>query len=120
MQRTGIRCHEPRGFEAAARRQARDARDGARCHADVTDDDGIPRMLTGHAVPAAPARTATDSARTLLERLAPAWGVRVAIPDLVGLGEVAAPAGRIARIEQVIDGMPIEGRDPRPRGEAAS
>ena len=45
----------------------------------------------------------------LVTRLAPAWGVSDgALPQLVGLGEIATQGGRIARIEQVIDGLPVD------------
>jgi len=74
---------------------------------------GVPRLLHGNGVPAAPATTATESAKTHLARLAPAWGLRGTLPELVGAGEVAVEGGKIARVTQVIDGMPVDRRELR-------
>ena len=70
---------------------------------------GVPRLLQGKDVAAAPAATATESARVHVTRLARAWGVHEdALPGLVGVGEVATAGGRIARLQQVIDGLPVD------------
>ena len=80
----------------------------------IDDATGMPRLLRGNRVAAAPAASALESARTHLTRLAPAWGVRGALPELVGLAEVPAAGGtRIVRIEQLIDGLPVDGRELR-------
>ncbi|CAN5911251.1 hypothetical protein BH11MYX3_BH11MYX3_03770 [soil metagenome] len=71
------------------------------------DAHGIPRMLQASGAVAAPAATATGSALTHLQRLAPAWGVRD-LPTLEGIGEVPVAGGTIVRIRQRIDGLVVE------------
>src|SRR5262245_57191723 len=72
------------------------------------DARGAPRLLHAHDLPPAPAATASESARIHVERLAPSWGVS-RVPTLAALGEVAVGGGTIARLDQVIDGMPVWG-----------
>jgi len=74
----------------------------------AVDARGVPRLLRGHGLPPAPAATALASARTHLARLAPAWGIRGALADLDGVGEIEVPGGRIARLAQRLDGLPID------------
>ncbi len=75
----------------------------------ATSSRGVPRLLQGKDVAAAPAATAIESARVHVSRLAPAWGVPFdALPELIGVGEVATQGGSIARIQQVIDGLPVD------------
>lgn len=88
------------------------------------DQRGVPRVLQAQALPAAPAATATESARVHVERLAGMWGVAPGtVPELRGVGEVAVPGGKVARIRQEIDGLPVWGRELRvfvkPGGELA-
>jgi large repetitive protein len=78
------------------------------------DPRGLPRMVQARDLAPAPAATATDSARIHVERLAGMWGVAPGtLPDLRALGEVPAPGGKIARIAQEIDGLPVWGREMR-------
>lgn len=89
-----------------------------------TDQRGIPRMLQATGMPAAPAATAMESARTHVERLAGQWGVAPGmLPALDALGEVRVRGGTIARMRQVVDDMPVWGRElrvlVRPGGELA-
>jgi hypothetical protein len=78
------------------------------------DARGLPRMLQAHDLAPAPAPTAMQSARMFVERLAGTWGVAPGtLPALVEVGEVAVRGGTIARIRQVIDGLPVWGRELR-------
>ncbi|MGN6106125.1 MAG: M36 family metallopeptidase, partial [Kofleriaceae bacterium] len=76
------------------------------------DERGVPHLLRGASAPAAPAVTATESARQHVARLAPAWGVDQ-LPQLEPIGEVPVDGGAIARLRQSIDGLPIEGGELR-------
>ncbi|HEU0037006.1 MAG TPA: M36 family metallopeptidase [Kofleriaceae bacterium] len=86
------------------------------------DTRGVPRMVQATHSPAAPGATAMQAARTHVARIANVWGVKdTALPELQPLGEVAVRGGTIARIQQVIDGLPVEGGElrvlVRPDGE---
>lgn len=69
---------------------------------------GVPTLLhaTGHATLAR--ATPTASAIAHVEQLAPVWGVRGAMPDLVAMGEVPVAGGTIVRLAQELDGVRIE------------
>ena len=89
------------------------------------DGRGLPRMVQAHDLAAAPAPSAMQSARVHVERLAGLWGVAPGtLPELKAVGEVAVRGGTIARIAQVIDGLPVWGRElrvlVRPGGELAT
>jgi len=91
----------------------------------ASDERGIPRLLQATTAAAAPAATPTASARIHLERIAGAWGVAAdAMPVLEGAGEVPVRGGTIARIRQLIDGLPVDGGElrllVRPNGELAT
>ncbi len=82
-------------------------------------------MLEARGLPAAPAATAMQSARMHLERLAGEWGVAPGmLPTLAEIGEVQVRGGTVARLRQVVDGMPVWGRElrvfVRPGGELAT
>lgn len=82
-------------------------------------------MVQARDLPPAPAATAMESARTHVERLAGMWGVAPGtLPTLRAIGEVPARGGKIARIAQDIDGLPVWGRElrvlVRPGGELAT
>jgi hypothetical protein len=88
----------------------------------AVDERGMPRLLRAAFVPAAPARTATESARVHVARLAPAWAVRAAtMPALDAIGEVPVRGGTIVRLRQLLDGLPVDGGElrvfVRPNGE---
>jgi hypothetical protein len=71
-------------------------------------------MLQAHDLPAAPAATAMQSAKLHVERLAGVWGVAPGtLPALTELGEVEVAGGTIARMAQMIDGLPVWGRELR-------
>ena len=62
----------------------------------------------------APAASAMQSARIHIERLANQWGVTPGtMPTLVEVGEVSVRGGTIARMRQIIDGLPVWGRELR-------
>lgn len=89
------------------------------------DDRGLPRMLQARDVAPAPAATAMESARIHVERLAGMWGVAPGtLPELRAIGEVNVQGGTVARIAQMIDGLPVWGRElrvlVRPGGELAA
>jgi hypothetical protein len=89
------------------------------------DHRGVPRMLQARELAPAPASTAMESARIHVERLAGEWGVAPGtLPVLAPVGEVAVRGGTIARMDQVIDGLPVWGRElrmlVRPGGELAT
>lgn len=89
------------------------------------DRHGVPRMVQAHDLVPAPAPTAMESARVHLKRLAGMWGVAPGtLPELRAVGEVPVRGGTIARIAQVIDGLPVWGRElrvlVRPGGELAT
>ena len=69
------------------------------------DAQGHVRMIAAHDL-VAPAATATESARVHVQQLASLWGVRH-VPVLAGLGEVPVRGGTIARLAQIIDGLPV-------------
>src|SRR5690606_8527216 len=78
------------------------------------DDRGLPRMLQARDVAPAPAATAMESARIHVERLAGMWGVAPGtLPELRAIGEVNVQGGTVARIAQMIDGLPVWGRELR-------
>jgi hypothetical protein len=73
------------------------------------DSRGLPRLLQGAPGVLAPAANASESARLHIQRLSTAWGVQPdAVPTLEAIGEVPVLGGTIARIRQVIDGMPVD------------
>ncbi len=79
------------------------------------DEHGSPRMLhaAGELAPA-PAASAMQAARIHVERLASRWGVAPGtLPELAEVGEVSVHGGTIARMRQVIDGLPVWGRELR-------
>jgi len=86
----------------------------------AVDERGIPRLLQAASVLAAPAATATESARVHVARLARAWGVAT-LPALEAIGEVPVRGGTIVRLRQLIDGIAIDGGElrvfVRPNGE---
>jgi hypothetical protein len=57
--------------------------------------------------PPSVAGSATESARSYLTRLAPRSGHDV-LTELVGLGEIDVPGGRVVRMQQTVDGMAVE------------
>ncbi len=67
----------------------------------------------------APAATPTASARILVARLASRWGV--ALPALEARGEVPVAGNTIVRLQQIVDGLPVEAGElhvlVRPSGE---
>jgi hypothetical protein len=72
------------------------------------DGRGVPRMLHARGLPLAPAATALASARLHAERLAPWWGVTPdAMPVLEDVASVRIRDGAVARLRQVIDGLPV-------------
>jgi hypothetical protein len=78
------------------------------------DEHGVPRLLIASTSLVAPAATATDSARIHIKTLAAAWGVPSgAVPALDAVGEVPVPGGTVARLRQVIDGLPVDGGELR-------
>ncbi len=76
------------------------------------DDRGLPRLLRNVRVPAAPASTPEESARILVERLAPAWRVRD-LPVLEAAGTVPFAGGAVVRLRQTLDGLPVDGGELR-------
>ena len=73
------------------------------------DSRGIPRLLQGTPGVLATASNASESARIHIQRLSSAWGVKPdAVPTLEAIGEVPVLGGTIARMRQVIDGMPVD------------
>ncbi|MEJ7601219.1 MAG: M36 family metallopeptidase [Kofleriaceae bacterium] len=78
------------------------------------DDRGRPRLMQVRAGAIARAATPTASAKLHVERLASAWGVpATAVPVLEPVGEVRTRGGTIARLQPVIDGLPVEGGELR-------
>jgi len=75
----------------------------------AVDKKGVPHFLRGAVhQPAMAASSATAAARTHVERLAPAWGVRSgSVPTLESIGEVRVAGGTIVRLRQMIDGLPV-------------
>ncbi|HEY5936266.1 MAG TPA: M36 family metallopeptidase, partial [Kofleriaceae bacterium] len=72
------------------------------------DDRGRPRLM--RVKPGAFAA----SAKQHVERLATAWGVpATAVPALAPAGDIRVASGTIARIQPVIDGLPVEGGELR-------
>lgn len=71
------------------------------------DEDGIPRLLG--------ARDAnTGPAISHVTRLAPGWGVAPSdVPELVSIGDVDVLGGTVARLRQMIDGVPVDGGELR-------
>ena len=79
------------------------------------DEHGIPRLLRADAPAPAQAGDARTAARLHVERLSQAWGVKQAtMPALEALGEAPVAGGKVVRLRQVIDGMPV---DPSSGGE---
>ncbi len=94
---TGAGAHGPTGVTALAR-----------------DAHGVPRMLQSVTPITAPGATAGAAARLHLERIASEWNVGPnAMPELEIAGEVPVRGGTIARMRQLIDGMPIDGAEVR-------
>src|SRR5262245_50414742 len=83
--------------------------------ATSADHRGVPRMLqASRDADPAPAASAWQSARIHVERLAGQWGVAPGtLPMLDEVGEVSVRGGTIARMRQVIDGLPVWGRELR-------
>ena len=80
----------------------------------AVDDRGRPRLMQVRAGAVARAANPTASARLHVERLSAAWGVpATAIPALEAAGEVRTRVGTIARLQPVIDGLPVEGGELR-------
>ena len=78
------------------------------------DADGAPRLLRAVAPAPVVAATVEDAARVHVERLAPLWGLRApALPELAPAGTVATRPGTIVRLEQRIDGLPVDGGELR-------
>src|SRR5262245_31859565 len=78
------------------------------------DQRGAPRLISARDLAPAPAATALESARTHVSRLATIWGVAPGkLPALDGVGEVPVRGGTVARIAQVIDGLPVWGGELR-------
>jgi uncharacterized protein (TIGR03382 family) len=71
------------------------------------DARGVPRMLRAGPQLARRTGSASDLGVAYVRQLAPAWGVR-AVPDLAVLGEIPARGGAIARVQQTLDGIPID------------
>lgn len=74
----------------------------------AVDTRGVPRLLHAKTAPT-PAPTPTDAARIHVAELAHAYRVApTALPELVAAGEIRVRGGTIARLRQVIDGLPID------------
>jgi hypothetical protein len=72
------------------------------------DDRGRPRLMQARP------GTFAASAKLHVERLAPAWGVSAAaVPVLASAGDVRVASGTIARLQPMIDGLPVEGGELR-------
>jgi hypothetical protein len=76
------------------------------------DARGLPRLLRNVRVAPAPAATAEESARLLVERLAPAWRVG-RVPTLEALGAIPVDGGTIVRLQPRLDGLPVAGGELR-------
>jgi hypothetical protein len=70
------------------------------------DETGVPRLLR------AADATSLPSPELHVARLARAWGVD-RLPQLVNVGNVSVLGGTVARLKQVVDGLPIDGGELR-------
>ena len=90
------------------------------------DQHGVPRLITARDLAPAPAATAMQSAQAHVERLAAMWGVAPGkLPDArPASAKCRCAAARSRACAQVIDGLPVWGRElrvlVRPGGELAT